>query len=259
MVVTLGLCAPLAGCALEADPPKDYLDRWERGQDLAQNGDHTGARSVFREILSRYPRESFNPYVELLLSDCEHRLGNRGEAERLREGVARGTSNPELKKQAIAGLGMMDFEADRYDSAAARFREAAALEKEGGRRSRLLYQTGLALQRSGGFAEARKTYQQAIALAPESPQARACREQLGYPDHFFVQTGAFREASNAKRQADLLGTQGFPAEVVESDFAAGKLHCVRVGKFSKRREAVALKEKIAASDILPKPRISVKP
>jgi tetratricopeptide (TPR) repeat protein len=254
-----------AGCASRSGssgPPKAYLDLCERGQAQVRNEDYAGARTTFRETLSRHPDQIFNANVELLLSDCERQLGNEAEARRLREKVARSAGSPDLKMRANFGLGKMALAGERFDEAASRFRAALAASGEATAQEKasIRLQTGIALQSGGQFAEARQEFGRAIEEAPESPSAKQARTQLLYPDHFAVQTGAFKDPKNAEDERTRLKEKGFPAEVVTMDLPQGKFHCVRVGKFADRRQAVEFLERIRTAKALrPKAKPTVKP
>lgn len=261
LATTVFAAALLAGCAAQG-PPKAYMDLWEKGTVQVRKEDFAAARSTFREVLTKHPGQAYNPYVELLLSDCEKRLGNETEARRLREKVAKTSTVPELKMQASAGLGRSALEKERFDEAAALFRDALGASKgaPSDELASLRCQLGMALQMGGNFAEGRVELKKAVELSPGSPAARLARIQLLYPDHFAVQTGAYKDGANAARQKDILAKKGFPAEVVVMDLPQGRRHCVRVGKLRDRAAAVALGGKIRAAKVLPEgSKIAVKP
>jgi tetratricopeptide (TPR) repeat protein len=258
----LAAVALLAGCASTDDAPKAYLDLWERGQGQVRDGDYGSARKTFRDVLAKYPKQPFNPNVELLLSDCEHQLGNEAEARQIREKVAREATAADIKWLANRGLGRMALEREDFAEALARFQAAAAASADAplDERASLACQTGIALQGAGRFAEARAAFRKTIEMAPGSSAAKGARVGLLYPDHFAVQTGAFRSAENAEKQRALLASKGFAAEVVEMDLPQGNLHCVRVGKFRERDPAKALLGRIRKAKILPETvKLTVKP
>ncbi len=260
LALPLAAAVSLAACTTVSEPPKAYLDLRDRGLSQMQGGNYQGASAAFRDAVTRFPRETLNPDLDLLRSDCEYQLGNEGEARRLRERVAREAIPADLKMRALLGLAMMDFRKERYDAAAENFQAAAGVGADPRERAKLNYQSGLSLQRGGRFAEARGAYKKAIELAPGSDWAGRSRMQILYPDHFLVQTGAFSRAANAAGQREVLVKKGFPAEVAVLDAPKGQLHCVWVGKLKKRSEAVALLERIEASRALPQgAKISVKP
>lgn len=254
------VCLTLGGCVVGSGPPRDYLDLWERAIGQIENEDYAGARSTIQELLKRYPDQEMTGEAELLLSDLELQLGNPDGARSVRERVASEGKSPEVRIYALSGLGLREIEQEKFDSAATRFQTAAKLEQDPARRAVHLSRAGIALQRAGRFAEAEDLYQAAMALAPGSKTAIRCREQLLYPRHFSVQTGAFQEASNAERQRELLVGKGFAAEVVAVDAPAGRLHCVRVGRFPDRAPASTLRDRLLAARVLPAgTKIAVKP
>jgi tetratricopeptide (TPR) repeat protein len=242
------------GCSSTSHgPPQAYLDLRKRGLEQMQNDDFDGGRKTFREMISRFPDQIYNEDIELLLSGCEHKLGNETEARLLREKVARTAQSPELKMRANFGLGKMSLANERFDEAAARFRAALAIAGEAPAKERasIRLQLGIALQSGGQFADARRELGRAIEEDPESPSARQARIQLLYPDHFSVQTGAFKHSANAEREMALLKKKGFPAEVVSMDLPQGKLYFVRAGKLADRRKAGELLDRIVAAKALP--------
>jgi outer membrane protein assembly factor BamD (BamD/ComL family) len=240
-----------SGCASTSDQTTAYLDLCKQGQMQLKDGSYGPARSTFRTILSRYPGQPLNGEVELLLSDCENRLGNGAEARQLREKVAREATSRDLKLRANLSLGIMDIEKEWFDEAVSRFSaaQASADEASAELQATILCKKGIALQGTGRFQEARASFKKAIESAPNSPAAKSSRLQLLYPDYFTVQTGAFREAVNAERQRGELAGRGFPAEVVAVDYPQGKLHCVRVGKTGDREAAKKLLDRILAAKI----------
>ena len=125
----------------------------------------------------------------------------------------------------------MALAGERFDEAASRFRAAYALAGEASaeEKASIRLQTGIALQAGGQFAEARKELGQAVKEAPKSSSARQANVQLLYPDHFAVQTGAYKDVKNADREKALRKEKGFPAEVFPMDLSQGKFYCVRVG------------------------------
>jgi len=240
----------LWGCTITSEPPAEYLQLREKALNQIRSENFSQAREILREVLSRFPGQPLNHDLEILLSGCERELGNEKEAYRLREKVASEADAPDLKVRAYEGLGKMDFENRKYDRAAERFHAALSLETSPTERSRLLYKVGLSHQRGGQFEKARKSYKDAIEVAPDSPAATDARIHLLYPDYFSVQTGAFSKVANAEKQKKQLSERGFPAEVVEFQLPKGTLHCVRVGNFRDRASALALRDRIIAAKVI---------
>ncbi len=254
------ILAFLSGCTIPSESSTAYLKLRDQALDQMRSANYSRARETLKQILSKFPDHPLNLDMELLLSGCERELGNEEEAYRIRERVARQADAKDLKLRANVGLAMIDFQRERYNKAAEKFLAASKLEDEPNMRARRMYQGGLALQRSGQFEGARKTYQQVIQLAPDSQAARRAQVQLLYPDNFAVQTGAFRQLKNAREQKELLSKNGFPTEVVEFKLPQGTLHCVRVGNFRDRASAVALRERLISANILDEGiRIVVRP
>ena len=263
-LVTPLLGSLLGACRLSPDETGRqegaYLALFERGKDQLRDEKYAEARATFQELVKRYPSHPSNDEVHLFLSDCEYILGQEQQAQTIREGVARTGRTPELRTQALSGQGMREFGAERYGQAAERFQSAAEIEKDPQKKALLLFRKGIALQRAGRFDEGRQAYRQATALAPGSRVQKLCETQLAYPDHFFVQTGAFREEANAHRQKELLVEKGFAAQVAPVESQGRTLHLVRVGRFPDRASASALRERLLASRLLPDAaKISVKP
>jgi Tfp pilus assembly protein PilF len=209
--------------------------------------------------LDRYPQGPLNQDACLFLADCEFELGNEAEARKLREQVAKEATSSEVRVRALSGLGMQELVRENFQAAAQDFDEAAKLEPDPRSRALLMVRRGIALQRAGRFGEARELYRQATALAPDSRAERMAKAQLLFPDHFFVQAGAYSEEANAERQRQTLVEKGFPAEVGQVETARGKLFLVRVGRFGDRATAKALAQKLRDSKVLSGTDISVRP
>jgi len=262
IAVLAAALATIAGCASSGSSPNQaYLDSCEKGQGQIRDGDYAGARATFKDTLSRNPDQMFNANIELLLADCERELGNEAEAKRLRQKVAAEAKSPDLRMRANYGLGQMALAREDYSEAILRFQgaDAAAREATPEERASLHCQTGIALQGAGRFAEARDSLKKAVETSPRSAAAKRASIQLLYPDHFAVQTGAFRQESNAEAQRKALAGKGFPAVVVEMETTKGTLHCVRVGKYGARDEAKAMLERIRRSKVLPAAKLAIKP
>jgi tetratricopeptide (TPR) repeat protein len=265
LVSSLAVLAVLGGCATPSRPPNGYQTLWEAGKAKLRDGDYLAARKSFKELLSRYPDQPENQTVQLYLANCEHQLGNDGEARRIKEKVDREAATPDIKWAANRGLGRLALDREDFREAVSRFQAATAAAAKDPttpveEKASLLCLTGVALQGAGRFAEAREFLGKAVEAAPGSLAAKQARAQLLYPDHFAVQTGAFRSVENAEKQRALLAGKGFPAEVIAMDLPQGNLQCVRVGKFRDRAQARALLEKIRASKALPESvKLTIKP
>ena len=211
---------------------------------------YTGAVATFRRIEELHPGHPDLEQVRLLLSACQFEAGRRSLAISQREGVASQTSS-DSKAQALQGLARMELTEELYEKAAGHFEEAARLETDNQRRAAAHYLQGAALQSAGKFSAARAVLRTAGDLAPGTETARQSELRLGYPDHFAVQTGAFKTFANAEDQRRALAGRGFPAESMVLNTVGGKLYCVRVGKFSDRKAALALQDKLRAARVLP--------
>lgn len=254
------LLACLAGCVSTAESEKAVDGLWSRAQDQISKRDYRGAKSTLSTLLERFPDQEERDVWLLLLAGCEQQLGNAERATEIRERVAKEGRLADTKAQALAELGAAALKRGAYDEAAARFLAGTEVTADADVQARCFYFRGIALQRAGRFAEGRTAHQRAINLAPRSNEADRAREYLVYPDHFFVQTGAFREAAKADRQKETLAAKGFPAEVAAVDRVGAKLYCVRLGRFPSRAEAVSLRDRVVASKALPEAaRIVVRP
>jgi len=260
LVALAVILGAIAGCSVAAITPKAYDDLYDQGLSHMRRENYAAARSTFQDLLKRFPDQVLNQDAELLLADCEYRLGNTARAKSIRERIAREATSTEIKVRALYGLGMMEIAAEDFAPAAGRFHAAALAETDPARRGRILFRRGVALQRAGRFAEARQVYQEAAAAVPNSKVAQACEEQLAYPDHFSVQTGAFIHAGEAEKMRDLLAKKGFKAETLLAGTSRGKFNCVRVGRFADRAAAKAEAERIRAAKVLPEgTRLAIRP
>ncbi len=232
----------------------------QRGRDQLSQGDYAGAKSTLQEALGKYPNRPEVSDVELLLAVAEYNLGRKDRARSLREKVAREGPTPEIQARALSGLGWMELRDDRYESAARNYKAAASLEGDRDRKAHLLSWAGVACQRAGRFEEAHGLFRRVIEIAPGSKSATRAREGLLYPDHFAVQTGAFADPKNARRQREMLAARGYPVQILALEAPSGRLHCVRVGSYPTREQAKALLEGIRTAQILPaSAKISVRP
>jgi hypothetical protein len=104
-----------------------------------------------------------------------------------------------------------------------------------------LYRSGLSQQRLGWFKQADDTFTTVKQDYPNSEAASRAITRVG-ARAFYVQIGAYADPANAKKVADGLSREGFPAGTVPE---AQSRHIVRVGPAATYADAKSLRSRVA--------------
>jgi tetratricopeptide (TPR) repeat protein len=239
----------LSSCA--SGPPRDYIERHDRGVGEFQDKEFAASKSTFEKLLADYPDGPLNPGIRLRIATCDFFLGNLENARREYREIIDSLDDPALKSLALQSLGDLEARAENHTAAAAYYRQALELETEPEVRHGIEQRLGVCLQQGGEFAEARRVFEGIIAQAPGSPAAAAARQRLLLPDYFTVQVGAYADRANAERQVTALKRAGFAARIEPPEDPARPLFHVRVGEFRTRAQANATRARLADSSALP--------
>jgi len=163
---------------------------------------------------------------------CARRLNRDAAAERhLRRATQ--ARDATLAGDAGAALGLLYSEQGRYASAV-RALESAAPLLAGEDRAQAYYYLAAAQQKLGRAAEARTHFR----LARKTTQDDALRGEIDRQmaaTGWTVQTGAYRDADNARQAARELGARvrgAAPRLVTADDGRGGTLHLVQIGTFT---------------------------
>ncbi len=238
-------------CAVTQEPPPDYTALYDQGVQEFRGKNFLAARERFRKLINDYPDQPFNQVVLLRLAGCEYALGDEKAARQIYQEILENPGGEPLQILAQEDLGMIDLETGAYASAAERFREALALQKEPKEREHIRYKLAMALQRDGRFQEARQLYEEIIKADPDSKLVLKARSRLKLPDYFTVQVGAYGDKEKADQQVQTFLAAKFDAFIEPVRSGDKTLYRVRAGKFGKRQEALNLRDRIAAAGILP--------
>lgn len=238
-------------CAGAPEPPPEYKAQYDEGVQEFRDRNFLAARERFRKLIGDHPDQPFNQIVQLRLAGCEYALGDEKAARRIYQEIVENPVGEPLRILALEDLGMIDLETGAYPAAAARFREALALQKEPKEREHIRYKLAMALQRDGKFQEARQHYEEIIKADPDAKLALKVRSRLKLPDYFTVQVGAYGDKAKADQQVQIFQAAKFDAFIEPVRSGDKILYRVRAGKFSKRQEALNLKDRISDARILP--------
>jgi len=138
-----------------------------------------------------------------------------------------------LAADAGAALGLMYSEQARYASAV-RVLEPAAGGLEGEDRAQAYYYLAAAQQKLGRTAEARTHFRLARKTTRDAALRDAIDRQMAATG-WTVQTGAYRDADNARDAARTLAARvrgAAPRRVTADDGRGGTLHLVQIGTFT---------------------------
>jgi len=200
-----------ASAAYEAG---DFAGAYRAAAPLADDRGPTGAEAAY------------------LAGLCARRLNRDAAAERhLRRATQ--ARDATLAGDAGAALGLLYSEQSRYASAVHALESAAPL-LAGEDRAQAYYYLAAAQQKLGRAAEARTHFR----LARKTTQDDALRDEIDRQmaaTGWTVQTGAYRDADNARQAARELGARvrgAAPRLVTADDGRGGTLHLVQIGTFT---------------------------
>lgn len=162
-------------------------------------------------------------------------LRQRDPARRDLDSAARLAKDPALRALAHAQLGNLDFDDQRYGDAIRHYRAARPDLPASAPIDRILYQYGVALERTGASAESRQIFAELTQKYPSSPFAVQAGSRRGGANVFSIQCGVFNRGDLAQQAAGRLRGQGFDATVVPD----GGSFKVRVGRYRTYAEASA--------------------
>lgn len=188
------------------------------GLSYMKQGNLLRASDIFEIILNEFKNSRFKEEAKFSLADTYFLKGDYDKAEELYKSLIKDNPGTKLKAQAysrIADIGLKNGDAQQRDAYSSR------IKQEFPNRSEI---------KSG------------VSTLPDLELRPEVKEEVFYT----VQVGSFSSSSNARNLVDGLKAKGYPAYLEESISQGGdKIFRVRVGKFTRREEAVALEKKLS--------------
>jgi len=234
--------AGLSGCTML---PPQAIEQVRNAHQAYESKDYQQAVRLTSPVIRDYP-ESPDVAEAWYIRGLSHlRMNHRPTARAdLEEALSR-SQRPELTALARAQLGNMDFDEGNYSRAAERYAPADVALPSEPPTDHILYQYGLALERTGRFAEAKFPFAEVFTEYPRSGFAGAARRHYNWPHRYFaVQCGAFARLDSARQLTNQLADNGHAARIIKDDHAGGSRYVIQAGRFPRYADAQAAADAI---------------
>jgi tetratricopeptide (TPR) repeat protein len=182
-----------------------------------------------------------------LRGQCRIQTGARDAARQDLHTALRLAGDPVLSAQVEAQLGNMAFDDEAYGIACGHYARAGGRLPRAAPADRVFFQHGVALQRAGRFADARKAYANLLQAFPGSPLAGAARRKQAWDDsHFTIQCGVFAQEASARQVAATLRARGLDTLTAPEIHGARRVFAVRAGRFPTYPDAARQLDRVRA-------------
>lgn len=226
--------AALPGCD---QPSKETVQQLEQARVALDSRRFAECERLLDPIITDYNRRGDTALALYMRAQCRL-LTNRQKAQRDLVTAQPLAKDKLLRAYIDVQLGNIAFDDGVYVQAAAQYAEALDKLPDSPPTDRVLYQYGLALQRSDRFDKAREVFAQVARAYPASKYAVAARQKQAWAEEYFaVQCGVFNEIDFAHRTAARLREQGINAVAFPEERGGGKRYVVRVGRFPRYADA----------------------
>ncbi|MEE8141469.1 MAG: SPOR domain-containing protein [Planctomycetota bacterium] len=242
------LCAACAGPGTRGDGlSREEKRAFQHAEEVYLKGDYEEAAKLFVAYMARFGSSPLNNKAHLYAGLAQQKSHNFDQAHAHLLQAANSTSAT-VATRAQMQLGYLKLRQQDFLGAALHFHEAHARASDRETLAEANLQLGIALQKGGRFAEARRILE-ACANDASLPALRdRARMRLEYGSYFTVQVGAFSQPANAESLIQKLSRQGFPVELRETGGDGIKLYRVISGRFSTRTEARKHRQEILARE-----------
>jgi tetratricopeptide (TPR) repeat protein len=241
----LTLCAP--GCGggprathhIEAGNAAFEQQRYDEALGQAERGlaaESTG-RSAAEALYLRGRTLEQRPKPNQSMAETDLREAARAYAEALKQ-----TPEKELEAYIRTSLGNVAYWLNDYATAETQWQSAYPLLEDDNLRAWVLYRVGLSQQRQSRWMAADATFLAVQNTFPNTDPAKRAYEHQG-ARAFYVQIGAFANATSANQAIADVQQQGFKANRATK----GELQRILVGPYVDYNHAVAAREKLLPS------------
>ena len=224
----------IAGCS---QLPPQAVHQIEQARVMLDTQRYAACERQLSPIIEVHRRQTGIAEAFYMRGQCRLMAGKREEARRDFQAASRLAHDKDLLARIEAQLGNMAFDDVWYDRACEHY--ARALEHLPGEppTDRVLYQYGVALQRSRRFAQARQVFAKVDSQYPASEFASAARGKQDWNGKYYaVQCGAYDRIDLARKAAARLRKSGINAIVFPIRRNGRTRHVIRVGRFQTYRE-----------------------
>ncbi|MCB9851223.1 MAG: SPOR domain-containing protein [Phycisphaerales bacterium] len=238
VVMVCGVTLSVAGCG---GLPKPAQRQMTQAQMALTTGDYAGCERLVDPVIRAHPTDRAVAPAYYMRGQCRLQTSSRDAARQDLRQALRLASDDGLRGVVQAQLGNAAFEDNMYADAAAHYSQAVGHLPHSAPTDRVLYQYGVALQRTGQFEPGRRVFADIIKFFPNSQYANAARRKQAWSDPYFsVQCGAYSSQSGANAAAANLRARGLAALTVPELRDGGRYYVVRIGRFPKYEDAARL-------------------
>ncbi len=237
VVAATGIVAGLAGCTVL--PPK-AVEQVRNANQAYLDQRYTEAVRLASPVILEYPDCPDVAEAWYVRGLSHLRMGLRATARADFEQALARSQRPELTALVHAQLGNMDFDDGNYGDAANRYAKAEDTLPTAPATAHILYQYGLALERSGHFGESKFAFAQVFTEYPRGRFAEPARRHYTWPHrHFALQCGVFSKVESAREIANTLEANGHPSRIVKDVSNRSPRYIVQAGRYSAYEDALA--------------------
>lgn len=229
-----GLLGAAAGCETPQAGTVKQIDLARRALNAA---DYAACDRFTGAIIRRMSNDPAVAEVLYLRGQCRLGAGRRQAARADFDRALVLAGDPELGMWLEVQIANMDFDDALYPQACIHYARAVPDLPNESPTDRILYQFGVALQRSQRFVEARRQFARLLSEFPKSsPAADARRKYAWTENHFSVQCGAFSRLDLAQKAAERLRSRGIDTFLVR-ERRGGRRYLVLAGRLPTYRQA----------------------
>ncbi len=225
----------LAGCDRL---PASAVKQIRQGHDAYQRRNYAAAQQRLSPVISAHASKPDAAEAYYVRGLARLKAGQDGPARKDFLAGLRVTDRPELRALLNAQLGNLAYEANQYESAAGRYRQAQAQLPDRPPTDRVLLRYGISLQRCGRFREAKLVLADLLTRFPTGEAATEARRRAGWVgEHYAIQCGVYSKRANAEASARKLRGKGVDASAWRETRNGSTRYVVRSGRYSRRADA----------------------
>jgi len=208
----VGVSGGTTGCQTPGTRTASEIELTRRA---VRSGQYSAGEKLADAMIRETPTDPSTAELLYLRGQCRLRLGRREAARPDFDRALALASEPELRMWLQVQVGNMEFDDGCYAQAGVHYARALPELPPEPPADRVLYQYGVALQRSQRFAEARRQFARLLTEFPDSSLADAAGRKWAWTDSYFcIQCGAFSRLDLARKSAERLRSCGIDTFLV---------------------------------------------
>ena len=236
MIASVSVFFGAAGCN---QIPQSVMEQMEQAFQELDAKDYNGCEQMLNPIITSYGHSAGIAPAYYMRGQCRLRKAQREQAQMDFNTARYLTKDKKFRSWIDAQLGNIAFDDGSYGQACIHYRDAAKHMPQRPPADRVLYQYGVALQRTKQFANAREILRRVFTEFPSSQCASQARRKYSWDrDHYAIQCGSFSTLESANQEASRLRQEGVDAIAYpEFDDNGRKRFVIRVGRFTSYLQA----------------------